>query len=241
MQYGQVFGERQDSFRESYINEPPIYCPECLSEACYEIWWDYKRPAGYITELLDKELLNCNELVGAAIEKLTGVITELFMIIRLNWLRDERGWKIKYLFEDGINAPDKEIYTLRSTRPGKSVEVLESGTNRQVTDFDGVALIEGSWTLAEAKTRSPFSTKKAMRQIELFQHSGVMGDGVDGPAYLLGVADNHRLKKRRSRAKFENKGGTVLFLRGVESQHIGMLASEYAHKLNLQASDIIRN
>ncbi len=84
MQYGQVFGERQASLCKIYLNEPHIYCPHPLTEACDEIYWNYRRPLGYIAELLDKELLNCNELVDAAIEKLTGVITELFMIFRLN-------------------------------------------------------------------------------------------------------------------------------------------------------------
>ena len=212
--------------------DPYLHSPESIREAWREIHGGYRRPPGYVDYMLERELTGKDSKSVVTDEKLPGVVMELCMLDRLDWLSDERGWNVSYPISGNMQ---KGGYLVSSGRPGKRVEVYEYGNNRRgaiVDEFDAVANIEGEIALLEGKTKHSFNTGKIMRKESLFNELLVKGNGHDGPVCIVGMANDHRTKAGYNRAKFEYRGGNVWFLKGLQSHHIGMLASEYSARMS---------
>ena len=212
----EIYGsdEASDSF---------IYSPASVREACSEIEHGYRRSPGYIHDMIGRELVDKGYHEGRPVDQLAGDVCELCLLDRLNWLEEERGWSVRYpVDEPFFNGK----YALYPERPGRRVRMADKATKITVAEFDGVALIEGNWTLFEAKTRSPFSVGNALNQINLFQQSGIIGYDTRGPAYIIAVTNNHRLRHRYSGGRFVAMGGNMLFLKGLDSDHIPMLVGD---------------
>jgi hypothetical protein len=213
-------------------HDPYIHSPDSIREAWREIHCGYERPPGYLDEMLDRELKGNDGKAVVADDKLAGVVLELCMLDRLDWLREERGWNVSYPVRGSFR---KGGYMVSSASPGKRVEVFEYGKNGKgsiVDEFDGVALIEGEYSLLEGKGRHSFNTGKVMRKVGLFNDLFVRGNGQDGPVCIVVMANDHRAKAWSSRAMFEYRGGNVWFLKNLHSSHIDILANEYLARNN---------
>lgn len=225
-------GKRKSYGKGPVGHDPYIHSPDSIREAWREIHGGYRRPPGYLDEMLDRELTGNDGKAVVPDDKIPGVVLELCMLDRLDWLKDARGWNISYPVGGTFQ---KGGYMVSSGSPGKRVEVYEYRDNRRgaiVDEFDAVAKIEGEIALVEGKTKHSFNTGKMMRKVGLFNDLLVKGNGHDGPVCIVGMANDHRTKAGLNRAKFEYRGGNVWFLRGLHSHHIGVLANEYSARTN---------
>jgi hypothetical protein len=232
-----VFSVRKEygKLRDMVKHDPYIHSPDFLKEAQNEIHWNYNRPPGYLNEMLYNELSGCKELADATDDRMAGIITELCLLDRFYWLKD-RGWDISFL----ENPIDKPKYYVRPGRPGKRVDVYRRNGDERgetVDEFDAAALIEGTWTLVEGKTRNNFNVDGIMRKIKRFNNIVVKRSGKDGPGCILGLAEDHRSKYSLNIGKYKEKGGNVWLLKGLSSDHVTMLASEYRSALEKVRSE----
>ena len=223
-----IFSVRKeyDMLRAMVKHDPYIHSSDSLREAQIEVHWNYNRPPGYLHDMLDGELKGSKELVGASDDKIAGTITELCLLDRLNWLRDERGWNITYLDKPFENRK----YIVVPGKPGKRVDVYKKngdGKGGTGDEFDAAALIEGTWTLVEGKTRGNFNVDDIMTKIRRFNNVVVKRSGKEGPAAIVGFADNHRSRYALNVGKFRNKGGNIWTLKGFYSDYLSMLVNEY--------------
>jgi hypothetical protein len=213
-----------------YAEDPVINRPEELVLACESMQHDYRRPPGYVGALLDDEFSGRDDMVGTRADNLAGIICELCVADRLRWLQ-EQGWRVRYPFGE---KRGKNGYALVPAGIGNRVNVYvpsrEDTAGPPDTDFDLIAEIGGLPVAFEAKVRNNFNLAAFLERYRLLADIYADAEMECRPAYVVATAENSRARNGLGRGKLWLHGGMTLFMHGLRSGHLHMLASEY-HEL----------